>query len=309
MTQRAELFSALGLIAETPRPHRELWSILAAGDEGPGSDRAGHFDADELAAAHTECFSFQLVPYASVYLSPDGMLGGEAADRIAGFWRALHSSPPFEPDHLASLLGAYASLLSQLSPEGHTGAVQRVRATMLFEHLCSWLPIYLLEVIRLGGPYGTIWAPTLLALITEEAATVAAVSPLPRTPLALREVPPLGFVSGGASEPTSIRELIDAVLSPARSGFIVTRADLKLVASRLGLGMRLGERRYILRALIDQDGPSVLSALAELGLEAAQRTSALERSPGLEAAAAHFRVRAEATALALQRLSSRAALV
>ena len=36
------------------------------------------------------------------------MLGGEARDRIAGFWRALGLVPPPEPDHLAVMLGLYA---------------------------------------------------------------------------------------------------------------------------------------------------------------------------------------------------------
>ena len=49
-------------------------------------------------------------PYASVYLGPDGALGGEGADRAAGFWRASGLTPPAEPDHLTALLALYASL-------------------------------------------------------------------------------------------------------------------------------------------------------------------------------------------------------
>jgi hypothetical protein len=66
-------------------------------------------------AEYTELFLFQLTPYASVYLGPEGMLGGEALDRIAGFWRALQQEPPVEPDHLAVMLGFYARLME----EGH----------------------------------------------------------------------------------------------------------------------------------------------------------------------------------------------
>jgi TorA maturation chaperone TorD len=53
---------------------------------------------------HTEVFGLQLYPYASVYVGPEGMLGGEARDRIAGFWRVLRLTPATEPDHLATLL-------------------------------------------------------------------------------------------------------------------------------------------------------------------------------------------------------------
>src|ERR1051326_2391149 len=70
------------------------------------------FDRMPLASEHTETFVFQFYPYASVYLSTEGMLGGEARDRIAGFWRALGQTPPTEPDHLAIMLEAYARLSS-----------------------------------------------------------------------------------------------------------------------------------------------------------------------------------------------------
>jgi hypothetical protein len=33
-------------------------------------------------------------PYAAVYLGAEGGFGGEAADRVAGFWRAIGVPPP-----------------------------------------------------------------------------------------------------------------------------------------------------------------------------------------------------------------------
>lgn len=46
---------------------------------------------------HTDVLVFQAYPYASIYLGAEGMLGGKARDRIAGFWRALGGEPPAEP--------------------------------------------------------------------------------------------------------------------------------------------------------------------------------------------------------------------
>jgi hypothetical protein len=94
-----ELFRALAVFAETP-------------------DRAGVGRVAEALglgrvpepSAYTDIFVFQLYPYASVYLGDEGMLGGEARDRIAGFLKALGQEPPRESDHLATLLGAYAAL-------------------------------------------------------------------------------------------------------------------------------------------------------------------------------------------------------
>jgi len=48
--------------------------------------------------------------FEGVAVGPDGALGGEGADRVAGFWRVIGVSPPAEPDHLSSLLSRYASL-------------------------------------------------------------------------------------------------------------------------------------------------------------------------------------------------------
>src|SRR3954470_18741780 len=95
----------------------ELFRALAVFSEPP--DRAGVARVAEAlglgetpgASAYTGVFVFQLYPYASVYVGDEGMLGGEARDRVAGFLAALglEGHPP-EPDHLAALLGAYASL-------------------------------------------------------------------------------------------------------------------------------------------------------------------------------------------------------
>src|SRR6185295_7023627 len=86
-----ELLRALAVLAEFPGPeHARLGELLQL----PGAPSR---------AEHTELFEFQLWPYASVYLGPEAMLGGESRDRVAGFWRALQLTPPPEPDHLSVL--------------------------------------------------------------------------------------------------------------------------------------------------------------------------------------------------------------
>src|ERR1041385_8304290 len=94
-----EIFRALAVFAEPP------------GRAGVGrvAEVLGLGDVPE-ASAYTDVFVFQLYPYASVYLGDEGMLGGEARDRVAGFLKALGLEPTHEPDHLAAMLGAYASL-------------------------------------------------------------------------------------------------------------------------------------------------------------------------------------------------------
>src|SRR6266705_1585212 len=121
MPATPELLRALGVLCEPPEPtHARIAEALCL---------PGRIDA----ADHTELFGFQLVPYASVYLGAEGMLGGEAADRVAGFWRALRLTPPPEPDHLAALLGTYARAVIGSAPPFHAAWAQLLERTLLAE--------------------------------------------------------------------------------------------------------------------------------------------------------------------------------
>ena len=98
----------------TPSPSSDLLRSLAVVSEDVTPDHhrvAASLGINSDVAAHTDLFCLQLPPFAAIYLGADGMLGGEAADRVAGFWRALGLVPPAEPDHLAALLGLYSTLV------------------------------------------------------------------------------------------------------------------------------------------------------------------------------------------------------
>lgn len=315
---RPELFRALGALSETPHP--ELQPIADLLDLGPLPGRA----------AHGELFLFQLYPYASVYLGAEGMMGGEAADRIAGFWRALGQTPPAEPDHLAVMLGLHARLGELEEQAADRPARERwrhARAAFLWEHLLCWLPIFLLKLGDLGGiggfgppgssgraigvsgqtaeagesgvadPFYLRWA----ALLGDALRAETAVLPLPegpeRLPLHLRAAPacidprrdgPEGFLA--------------SLLTPVRTGMVLARADLARAARDLGLGLRLGERRVTLRAILEQDAGPVLGWLAgEAASWAGRHLPEVHVSPSL---AAWWHERAAATARLLRELQT-----
>src|SRR5829696_8795920 len=121
----------------------ELFRALGAFIEPPHDGTGALADALELGAVpdpadYTEVFVFQLYPYASVYLGAEGMLGGEARDRVAGFWRALGQLPPAEPDHLSVMLALYARLveIEENEPDAARRAGWRgARKAFLWEHL------------------------------------------------------------------------------------------------------------------------------------------------------------------------------
>jgi TorA maturation chaperone TorD len=273
-----ELFRALGALCEPPDPaHARIAAALGLPEPA---------DAE----SHTEVFVFQLVPYASVYLGPDGMLGGEAGDRVAGFWRALRLTSPAEPDHLAALLGLYASLVEREGAEPEPARRRmwhHARRTLLQEHLISWLPAYARAMTTVGPAFHAGWARLLAGALAGEARELAPLGGSAH----LRDVP--GLPEPGADG------FVRALLAPARSGLIITRADLARCARATGLGLRMGERAFMLRSLIDQDPAATFGWLAA---EAAGWHAFHATGRSVPAAAArHWLVRAAATRQALTR--------
>jgi hypothetical protein len=244
---------------------------------------------------YVDLFLLQAYPYASVYLGAEGMLGGDARDRAAGFWRALGFVPPSEPDHLAALLGLYATLIEaeRDEPDPARRLLRRAsRQALLWEHLLSWCPTYLDTVADLAPPGYAAWATLLRATLVDEAARVGLQADLP---LALRLAPELPPAD---AEPD---EWVAAILAPVRSGLIVTRADLGQGGARLGLGLRMGERSRMLRSMLETDPDATVAWLAERADHAVDRHAT--RVPTLGPVAAHWRDRAAATSAALRAAS------
>jgi TorA maturation chaperone TorD len=274
-----ELVRALGALAEPP-------------NAGTGAvARALEIEAtvpDE--SQYTGLFVLQLAPYASVYVGAEGMIGGEGQDRVAGFWRALGLDPPPEPDHLATLLGLYARLCEAPQP-----VRARAPKALLWEHLLSWLPAYLDQVEALDPGFYASWARLLRATLLTEAE-------LQGRP----DVLPLHLRSALDGVPRPEREgaeaFVAALLTPVRSGMIVTRADLARCARELGLGVRAGERRFALSALIAQEPRATLAWLAEEAGRWARRHRS--RPPALSQVSEYWARRAEATASLLGALAA-----
>ena len=242
----------------------ELFRALAVLAEPPTIESARVAEALELGAPptaddYTELFVFQLYPYASVYLGSEGMMGGEARNLIAGFWRALNETPPAEADHLAVMLALYARLAEMQEREAESDeqrlSSRAARKAFLWEHLLSWLPFYLCKLSDIAPPFYKRWGEILLEALLAEAATTGRQEQLP---LHLREAPRLIN-----PQEQGVEEFLQAVLTPVRSGLILTRADLIKSARKIGLSLRMGERRFILKTLLSQDAYKIFGWLAE----------------------------------------------
>jgi TorA maturation chaperone TorD len=253
----------------------ELFRALAVLCEPPSAETARLAAALRLGAAptasdHAELFDFELYPYASVYLGAEGMMGGEARDRVAGFWRALNQTPPTDVDHLSVMLALYARLAElerQEEVASRRASWRSARRAFLWEHLASWLPVYLEKLHTIAPPFYRRWGRVLANAIDEEARELRSVETLP---LQLRD-------EFGLADPreASAEEFMQTLLAPARSGMIIVRSDLLRAARGLSLGARIGERRFVLRALFGQDARATLSWLAAEADDAAARYARL----------------------------------
>jgi len=277
---------------------RVLAELIAGPGAGPGAAGVGHAvalaDALELpraptASELTDLFDFQVYPYASVHLGAEGMLGGDARDRIAGFLRALDVTPPPEPDHLVVLLHAYADL-TDLAGDGG-GRAEHARGVLLHEHLGSWVGRLLTRVVELGAEPLRAWAVLLADVLATE---LSHHGPPPALPPALRDAP----VVPTPDEATAA-DWVQALLSPVRAGLVLARADLARAAHDLDLGARVGERAFVLRNLLDQDARAVLGWLSQ---EAGRQADALDmvEMTGGAVVADWWRARLHATAALLE---------
>jgi len=284
-----ELFRALAVFAEPPT----LESASVA--------RALGLGALPEASEYTEIFVFQLYPYASVYLGAEGMLGGGARDLIAGFWRALSQTPPPEPDHLSVMLALYAELAGHEANEqddARRESWQRVRRAYLWEHLLSWLPVYLSKLKEIAPPFYLRWGEMLLdALLAEARATQ---TPEPPLSLHLRDTAAAGLVDPREGE---TGDFLQTLLSPARSGMILVRSDLTRAARTLELGLRIGERKYVLESLLAQDARGVLGWLAREAANWSERHRRQQHGT-LAGVARAWEAKADASARLLEELKA-----
>ena len=275
-TERYELLRALGSVALTPPPGNEpVWHALGL--------------TPATGVEHTEVFVLGLPPHAAIYLGDEGKLGGEGLDRVGGFWRALGLSAPEDADHLGALLMLYAELGLAESLAANDRSAEQLRTSrqaLLHEHLWPWVPAYLRAVSDLRVATLAEWAALTLAAVVEEHERSV---PAPLLPLALREAPaPL-------SSEDSVDELLDALVAPVRSGIVLSQRDLQAGAAVAGVGFRRGERRYALRAMLEQDAPATLGWLAER----ARVWTQIHQEHGADPTTDWWRARAESTATVL----------
>lgn len=233
----------------------ELWEarargvVLFAGWVADGADERaadlgfGGFDPDpdRAAADRHRWLAHELLPYESVFLGAERLLGGERSERVRARYAEAGFRPrsDLDPDHLAQELafaGFLCGAIGDATRDGLPDVAARIGRMLdgfLAEHLGAWLPLAAFAVRDAPG-----WGPVLTA--ADE--LVASFAPPLRIPAA-PDVDPL-------SERAGLRDVGDWLATPLSTGIFWTRAALDDVGRRIGLARGFGTRSETLEALL-----------------------------------------------------------
>ncbi len=246
----AEIAAALAEVAEVSSLGEGLSAAVGVADVTPA-------DLYQL-------FVKELPPFASIYLSSEGNIGGASRSVIAGFYSALGIPTPSDPDHLASLLRLLSGILvkeaelvgadSDSVDERRLASVSRARSVLVNDHLASWLPAYLLRAEEVAPRALMGWvtcAADLISVMVGECQYTGAATQV---------------VEEDNLPPNSSSELISWITTPSRSGIIVTHWDIGNFAESLGLALRIGRKRFVLEELWGQAGPEVVGCIEALAV-------------------------------------------
>lgn len=279
---RSASADVLWLLAALAEPPTEQHLEFAGAVDLKGPDHV-----DDWRIAHTAAFIEQCPPYASTIVGEGGQIGGEAADRVADFRRLLGADIDQDADGLPALLADYAELAAQA--DGNARA-RHARAAMLWEHLLSWATPYLDGLARSAPPPYSRWALLTRDVLHLEADAIPAPDQLP---LHFRVAPPAADLLEAESADHAIRML----LTPIASGLVLTRADLMRALATLRITPMQNSRSFIVRHLLEQDGPGALAWLAQEAREQAHARASEQARLG--DIATFWSMRATATADAL----------
>lgn len=292
---------------------------------------------DDVAVEHQRLFGQNVYPYESVFVDPELLLNTAATERVVRLYRLCGFDPAGAragaPDHLGlelRCLGHLVALEDRAAGDGDRDAAahaRRLQARCLREHLARWAPLCCLAVRRVTvEPLYRELADLTLDLVLEDLAALVPVEPAAPegtsdaggAPDATDTPPPSTSRTEAAAaseddEGSGLSRIVRDLVTPARSGLFLARADLGRVARALGLPLALGDRFQMLRDLITAAGqygqlPPLLDALAALVAEADAALAGLAAAhPAWAPYGAHWRRRLDGSQRLLATLREQAA--
>ena len=260
ITNHKSQITNLSLLSRLWLSEPDAETLALARDAGLASDG----DPSALAAAWTDLFLLNVYPYGSTFTDPSGELNGPSAAAAAARYETAGYAPPDlstagAPDHAGLCLGYLAHLdASGRQDPGFTG------------WLVDWLPVCTIAIERQPSPHAFFRS---LAATTREAL-------LARPGDASQDPLPLPVQDG---DELDLSAVVRRLLSPASSGFFLSRSRLGAIALAAGMRLPFGSRYDVARALFEAAGES---GGIEQVLDALRREAAAwdDRYAGLAAA-------------------------
>lgn len=207
-----------------------------------------------LQTGHHRVFSMEVHPYASVFLSEVGLMGGSECEANAAFYQRIHWTPPAEKpvDHLAVqlaalgwLAGAEWDAVTDQQP-AHVTRIQALRRQFLDERVLTWLPAVALACIaQSSSVYTDVMRLTLELVATDRAALGDELMLSTHPPFFLPSPPDIL-----ADPKTGLGDIAFYLMTPALSGVFLSWGNLLEIARRHRLPSGFTDRITLLHNLL-----------------------------------------------------------
>jgi putative dimethyl sulfoxide reductase chaperone len=278
---------------------------------------------EKAASDHFHLFHFNIFPYQSMFLDPEGNLGGKQSEQVLAYYRqaGFELSPQSpaaslaageSPDHIGLEL-AFMSYLSHIEAaampddEQHLSDVRSRQRGFFDLHLLLWLPVLVQAISLQGSPFYKTLAELTQELAFEHYASLIGGTPvrqkafdLPHPPAVLED------------EKNGLGDIAAYLLIPAYSGLYLSREDIARLGRRRSLPRGFGSRQQmltnLLRSSVEYDQlPALMGDLQALLDEwhAGYRSHHEEQTPWRHYAGAWLE-RLQATQTILNRISTEA---
>lgn len=210
-------------------------------------------DLDDLAATHFQLFNFTLHPFESIFRDDSGLVGGPITDAVISVYHQAGYTPPGDSvsaDHVGQELAFLAFLCEQeLTSTGNTLPAgshhfQHQQYQFLDHHFLRWYPPFLSALKFQQNPFFTATGELTLSLVAHHLQSVTATESFPyEEPKHDQSLDIPVFLE---EQQTGLRDIVDYLLTPPRSGIYLGKEDIGRLARNLNLPRGFGDRHQIL---------------------------------------------------------------
>ena len=208
------------------------------------------YTPDGAAADHYALLGLTVFPYASAFLDEAGQVGGAWSAQVSAAYAACGFRPATSdaPDHVATELDALAYLAgaeADAVADGLTHVAARMRSLQrdfLSTQVAPWLQPFLLAVDLTQLPFYPALADLTRRVVCAHMTACAVAAASAVAARSTVTIPP----PDPAAAATTLRDLVDFLMTPARAGVFITRADLRTLARAHATPAGFGDRRQTL---------------------------------------------------------------